>query len=128
MKANPVAVVLGIFVFMVGTGVAILLGPGKLMFIHIPTVIFVIPVAGGLGLASYRGGGLLRYIEACKKHFISAGILGMIIGTVHATANLANLSTILIGITVALLSAFYGAVLYCISDALVAGVRKQGRE
>ena len=127
MKAKPITVVLGIFVFVVAIGVAILLGPERYMFINVPTAVFVILVAGGLGLASYRGGGLLGYIEACKKHFISAGILGTIIGTIQVLTIVADPSGVGIGIAVALLSVFYGVVLYCISDALVAGVRKQGR-
>ncbi len=121
MKAKPITVVLGIFVFVVAIGVAILLGPERYMFINVPTAVFVILVAGGLGLASYRDGGLLGYIEACKKHFITAGILGTIIGTIQTLAIVENPSGIGVGFAVALLSVCYGVVLYCISDALVGG-------
>ena len=100
---------------------------GTWMFIIPPTAVFVILAAGGLGLASYRDGGLLGYIEACKKHFISAGILGTIIGTIQTLLMIPEPSGIGAGIAISLVSTFYGGVLYCISDALVGGFRKQER-
>ena len=64
MKANKITLMAGIVVFMVAMGSLLVLGGYFAMFIHIPTAFFVVLMAGGLGLTAYRGGGLLRYIDA----------------------------------------------------------------
>lgn len=128
MKANKITAILGIIVFMVAIVGAIKMGGRIMTFIFIPAGFLVVLVAGGLGLACYRGGGLLGYAEACKKHFISAGILGTIIGIIQMLAHLEDPSAWGRGAAVALLSVFYGVVLYCISDVLVAQAREVGRE
>ena len=66
----------------------------------------------------------LEWTHACKKHFISAGILGTIMGIIILLANLESSEAMGKGVAFALLSVFYGVVLYCISDALVTGARE----
>ena len=90
-----------------------------LAFVHIPSFLFVIGVASGLGLASYSGNGMIAYISGCKKHFISAGVVGTVIGTVQMLSTLDDPSQIGKGMAVALLSIFYGVVFYCAADSLV---------
>lgn len=89
-----------------------------LMFVHIPSMLIVVIVGGSLGLASYRSGGFVGYIKACKKHFISAGILGTVIGATQMLQNLSSPDSIGSGIAVGLLSPLYGIILYCIADAI----------
>jgi len=78
------SVFLGIFVLSVVVG-----GPA-LSFIHIPSVLFVLGAAGGLGLASYRGNGFVGCVTSCKKHLIVAGALGTGIGVIQLLANLGS--------------------------------------
>ena len=76
MKNRGVTVVLGVSVFF-AVVVLVMLWAGSLsVFVNIPILLFVVGITGGLGLAAYKGGGLLDYIGACKRHCISASALG----------------------------------------------------
>jgi len=96
------------------------LNRGAIIFIDIPSILIVLLVGGSLGMASYKGGGFVGYMKACKKHFISAGILGTVIGMIQILQNLSNPEHIGPGLAIALLTIFYGVILYCIADAISA--------
>ncbi|MBW8016720.1 MAG: hypothetical protein FVQ82_11075 [Planctomycetes bacterium] len=120
MKRNPIFIIIGIFIFIGIIIATIYLDGGALMFFHIPSMIFVVVVGGSLGLASYRGGGFIKYITACKKHFMSAGILGTVIGVIQMLQGLSSPDSIGAEVAVGLLAVFYGIILYCIADAISA--------
>ena len=124
MKANKITVILGVIVVMIAIISALMMSDSLGSFIHIPAVVLVVLVAGGLGLTSYRGGGLVSYIDVCKKYFISAGVLGTIMGIIMVLTRIEDPSNWGPGAGAALLSVFYGIVFYCITDALVAGSRE----
>ena len=119
LRNNTFTFLLGIGLFSVAILIALTVGGEMLSFVHIPSFLFVIGVASGLGLASYRGKGMIAYISGCKKHFISAGVVGTVIGTVQMLSTLDDPSQIGKGMAVALLSVFYGIVFYCAADSLV---------
>jgi len=118
MKLKSICIILGLFAFIIAITAAISFGGGSLMFIHIPSLAFVLAAGGSLGMACYRGGGFLEYIKACKKHFISAGVLITIISTIQMLRNLFSPDSIGAGVAVGLLPIFYGIILYCITDAI----------
>jgi flagellar motor component MotA len=120
MKNRSVTFVLGLIVFIAAIVLALSTGGSLPTFIHIPSFLFVAGVAGGLGIATYKGGGLLGYIAACRKHFIPAGVLGTVIGVILTLRNLESPSQIGTGIAVALFTIFYSLMFYCVADALVA--------
>ncbi|MBW8016719.1 MAG: hypothetical protein FVQ82_11070 [Planctomycetes bacterium] len=119
MKANTIHIVLGILLFIIAITGAILCGSDYQLFICFPSIIFVVVVGGSLGLASYRSGGFVGYIKACKKHFIAAVILATVI---EITKMLYGLSYDSLGAAIAifLMPLFYGIILYCIADAISA--------
>ena len=119
LKNNAFTFLLGIGLFSAAILIALMVGGRMLAFVHVPSLLFVIGVAAGLGLASYSGNGMIAYISGCKKHFISAGVVGTVIGTVQMLTTLDDPSQIGKGMAVALLSIFYGVVFYCAADSLV---------
>jgi flagellar motor component MotA len=123
MKNWGVKFVLGAGVFFAVVLFVVLWSGGLPMFINIPSFLFVAGVAGGLGLAAYKGGGFLGYVEACRKHFISAGVLGTVTGVILMLQALEDPSQIGRGMAVALLTIFYGLVFYCVADALLANTK-----
>lgn len=107
------SVFLGIFSFVIAAG------GGALSYIHIPSALFVLGAACGLGLAGYRGNGFVGYVASCKKYLIIAGVLGTIIGTIQLLANLSNPEDIGGGLAVALLTLLYSVILYGMAEAFV---------
>ena len=107
---------LGIFVFSIAAGGSFI------SFIHYPSALFVLGTAGGLGLASYHGNGFLGYMAACKKHLITAGILGTIIGVILLLQNISNPDDLGGGLAVALLTLLYSVILFGIFEAFITKV------
>ncbi len=98
---------------------SIALGRSGLVFVRIPSAVFVVGVAGALGLASYKGGGIVAYIACCKRFCIPAGITGTLIGVVQMLQNISDYAQIGAYLGVAFLGVFYGVICYCIADAIV---------
>ena len=120
MKANTIHIILGILLFISAITGTILCGGDFRLFIYFPSMIFVVVVGGSLGLASYRSGGFIGYIKACKKHFISAVILATAIGVIQMLQNLSSPDSFGAGMAIFLTPVFYGIILYCIADAISA--------
>lgn len=119
MKNKGATFILGLIIFVGAILQVILFGGSPVVFVNFPSIIFVAGIAGGLGLAAYKGGGFIEYVLACKKYFIPAGVLGTVVCIVLILRALEDPSKIGMGIAVALLSAFYGLVFYCVADALL---------
>ena len=119
MKIKVTTFILGIVVFLAVIVGVLSLNGQIFAFVDIFTFLFVAGIAVGLGLAGYKGDGWLGYIQACKKHFITGGIVGTLIGSILTLANAKDFFVIRQGLAIALLSILYGVVLYCIADALV---------
>ncbi len=90
-----------------------------MVFIHIPSAMIVLGVAGGLGLATYKGGGIIAFIDCAKRFCIPAGVIGAMIGIIQMLQNLKDPDQLGSGMAVALLTAFYGVVCHCVADAIV---------
>ena len=97
---------------------SIAIGRSGLIFVHIPSAVFVVGVAGALGLASYKDGGLIAFIGCTRKFFIPVGITGTLIGVIQMLQNLKDYAEIGSCLAVAFLTVFYGVICYCIADAI----------
>lgn len=112
--------IIGLFIFLFIIIISIWFGGHMLQFVHLPSIGFVIIVSLGLALMKYRkGDGSLGFIEDVKRYTIPSGVIGCLIGFVQMGANISDPARIPAGVAVALLTIFYGLVLYCVIDALV---------
>jgi flagellar motor component MotA len=118
MKSKYIYIPLGITLFITAIYTVLFFDSDPRMFCDIPSLIFVIFVGASLGLACYRGGGFLKYIKACKKHFFTAGLLLSIIIVTNMLQNLSSPDAIGRGVAIGLLPIYYGIILYCIADAI----------
>ena len=101
--------------------IAFVLGVGGhvLGFFHVPSALFVLGTAGGLGLAGYREGGWIGFLRSFKRHLIIAGVLGTIIGIIQMMQNISSPDEIGGGVAVALLTTLYSLILYGLTNAMV---------
>lgn len=119
MNNKFITFVLGMFIFFFLIVGSIALGRSGLVFVHIPSVVFVIVGAGALGLTTYKGGGLIAFIGCCKRYCIPAGVLGAMIGVIQMLVCLKDVEALRPGIAICLLTVFYGVICYCLADAIV---------
>lgn len=112
--------IIGLFIFLFIIGASIWLGGSLLQFIHLPSIGFVIIVSLGLALMKYRkGDGSSGFMANLRRYTIPSGVIGCLIGFIQMGANLSDPAQIPAGVGVAVLTIFYGLILYCIIDALV---------
>ena len=118
MNLNKIYIYTGLTIFISLIYSILFFEANPRMFFHFPSLIYVVFAGASLGLACFRGGGFLKYIKACKKHFLSAGILVTVIRITVFAQNLSNPESFGFGTAVALLAVYYGIILYCIADAI----------
>jgi flagellar motor component MotA len=58
------------------------------------------------------------FLTSLKRYSIPSGVIGCLIGFIQIGANVSNPAQIPAGVGVAILTIFYGLILYCIIDAL----------
>jgi len=114
--------IIGFLIFLVGVVGAISCGWYD-MFLNIPSAAYVALVAGGLALVKFRkGDGVAGFLKHVKRYAIVSGILGMMTGILQMASAASGtktfeLSNIFAGFGIALLTVFYGLIVYCILDA-----------
>ena len=114
---------IGLLIFLVGIVGAISCGWSEI-FLNIPSVVYVVLVAGGLALIKFRkGNGVAGFLKHVKRYAIVSGILGMLTGVLQMASATSGTKTfdqagIFVGFGTALLTVFYGLIVYCILDAL----------
>ncbi len=112
--------IIGLSIFLFIIIASIWLGSHLLQFIHLPSIGFVIILSSGLAMMKYqKGNGKLSFITNLKKYSIPSGVIGCIIGIIQMCSNYTNPAQLPAGVAVAVLTIFYGLMLYCIIDALV---------
>ena len=122
----------GVLLFLVGVVGSILAGQYLGSFIHIPSIVFVVVVGGGLALMRYRrGDGRVKFLESLKRYVLISGVLGCIIGVIqmashYSKAEAFNSANIFAGFGIAVLAIFYGLIFYCIIDAFTGRVSPGG--
>jgi flagellar motor component MotA len=116
---------LGISVFLIVIFYCVFAGGGAQSFLHIPSLLFVLGTAGGLGLAGHRGNGVCGYVASLKKHLITSGVLGTLIGVIQMMRNLGDPEAIGAGLAVTLLCPFYSIILYGFSESFVNANREK---
>jgi flagellar motor component MotA len=111
-----IAIGLLIFLFVLVAGIFV--GGSLLQFIHFPSIAFVIIASSGLALMRHREGeGRQDFLAHLKRYAIPAGVIGCLIGLVQLGQNASSPEQIPAGVSVAVLTIFYGLILYCIIDA-----------
>jgi len=114
----------GFSIFLLPIVGCIILGGDPWVFIHIPSIGFVVIAAGGLALMRYRKGqGKSAIVENFRKYVIPAGVLGCLVGFVQSCRHLSDLEKLPAAMGVAVLSVFYGLILYCVLDTFTGRVR-----
>jgi len=115
--------VMGIIVFLLGVVGAISLGWHEI-FINIPSVMYVVLVAGGLALMRFRrGDGVAGFLKNLKRYAIVSGVLGMMTGLLQmASAGSFDLAGFYVGFGTSLLTVFYGIIFYCVLDTFTGRV------
>jgi len=116
---------LGISVFVIVILYCLFAGGGPQSFLHVPSALFVLGTAGGLGLAGHRGSGVAGYVASLKKHLLTCGVLGTLIGVIQMLRHLSSPEAIGAGLAVALLCPFYSIILYGLSESFVNANRKK---
>ncbi len=110
-----IAIGLLIFLFVLSAG--IFLGGSLVQFVHFPSMGFVIIASSGLALMRHRkGDGTQDFLAHLKRYAIPTGVIGCLIGFVQMGRNLSSPEHIPAGVSVAVLTIFYGLILYCIID------------
>ena len=108
---------LGLLIFLFVVIASIAIGGRPFRFIHLPSIGFVIIVSGGLALMRYRkGDGQSGFITNLKRYSIPSGVIGCLIGLVQIGGNVSDPAQIPAGVAVAILTIFYGLILYCTVD------------
>jgi flagellar motor component MotA len=111
--------IIGLFIFLFIIIASIWLGGSLGQFVHFPSLVFVVIVSFGLALMKYRkGNGRSGFMTNLRRYAIPSGVIGCLIGFVQIGANVSDPSQIPAGVGVAILTIFYGLILYCIIDAL----------
>jgi len=111
--------ILGLLIFLFVIFSPIYIGGGPLRFVHFPSIGFVIILSSGLALIKYqKGDGKLNFITNLKKYSIPSGVIGCLIGIIQMCSNYTDPAQLPAGVAVAVLTIFYGLILYCIIDAL----------
>ena len=111
--------VFGLFIFLFIIVASIWFGGPLGQFVHFPSIGFVVIVSLGLALMKFRkGDGSSVFLSNLKRYSIPSGVIGCLIGFVQMGANVSDPAKIPAGVGVAVLTIFYGLVLYCIIDAL----------
>ena len=112
--------IIGLFIFLFIIAASIWLGGSLVQFVHFPSIGFVIILSFGLALMKYRkGDGSSSFFTNLRKYSIPSGVIGCLIGFVQMGANISDPAQIPAGVGVAVLTIFYGLILYCIIDALI---------
>ena len=112
--------IIGLFIFLFIIAASIWLGGSLVQFVHFPSIGFVIILSFGLALMKYRkGDGSSSFFTNLRKYSIPSGVIGCLIGFVQMGANISDPTQIPAGVGVAVLTIFYGLILYCIIDALI---------
>lgn len=111
--------ILGLLIFLFVIFSSIYIGGEPLRFVHLPSIGFVIILSSGLALIKYqKGNGKLSLITNLKKYSIPSGVIGCLIGIIQMCSNYTDPAQLPAGVAVAVLTIFYGLILYCIIDAL----------
>ena len=111
--------ILGLLIFLFVIFSSIYIGGEPLRFVHFPSIGFVIILSSGLALIKYqKGNGKLSLITNLKKYSIPSGVIGCLIGIIQMCSNYTDPAQLPAGVAVAVLTIFYGLILYCIIDAL----------
>jgi flagellar motor component MotA len=111
--------IIGLFIFLFIIIASIWLGGPLGQFVHFPSLLFVVIVSFGLALMKYRkGDGKSVFMTSLRRYSIPSGVIGCLIGFVQIGANVSDPAQIPAGVGVAILTIFYGLILYCIIDAL----------
>jgi len=110
-------IAVGLVIFLLVLLAGILLGGDLLQFVHFPSVGFVIIASSGLALMKHRKGESRQdFLSHLKRYAIPAGVIGCLIGFVQMGQNVSDPKHIPAGVSVAVLTVFYGLILYCIID------------
>jgi len=110
-------IAIGSLVFLFVLVGAIFVGGDLLQFVHVPSIGFVIIASGGLALMRCRKGDRRRdFLTHLKRYSIPAGVMGCLIGLVQLGQNASSPEQIPAGVSVAVLTIFYGLILYCVID------------
>lgn len=120
MNNKVLTFVLGVAIFVVIVVGSIVIGGACMVFIHIPSAVIVAGVAGGLGLVKYNGGGLIVFVDCCKKYCIVAGGVGAMIGALSILQDYKNPENIGSGLALFFLTVLYSLICYCIAEATTA--------
>ena len=112
--------VVGLLIFLLVVMSCIAIGRGPLRFFHLPSIGFVILASCGLALMKHRkGDGKSTFLTSIKRYSIPAGVIGCVIGLVQLGQNVSDPTHIPGGVAVAVLTIFYGLILYCIVDTFI---------
>jgi flagellar motor component MotA len=112
--------IIGLFIFLFIIVASIWLGGSLVQFVHFPSVIFVIILSSGFALMKYqKGKGKFNLIKNIKKYSIPSGVIGCLIGIIQMCSSYTDPAQLPAGAAVAVLTIFYGLILYCIIDALI---------
>ena len=82
-------------------------------------IVIVIGAPAGLALIKHKKGeGSLGIIRNFKRYVIHIGVLGCVIGFIQmGAANITDMTVYARGSGIAILTVFYGIIIYCILDA-----------
>lgn len=110
-------IAIGLLVFLLVLVAGIFPGGNLLQFVHFPSIGFVIIASGGLAVMRHRRGeGIQDFLAHVRRYSIPAGVIGCLIGLVQLGQNASSPEQIPAGVSVAVLTIFYGLILYCIID------------
>jgi len=113
----------GILLFLAGVVGAVICGGNWSSFVHLPSIAYLLLVAGGLALIRYKTAkNQTNFFVCLKKYVIVAGILGFLTGFCQMAATFANNENldapiVFAGFGVAVLTIFYALILYSLIDA-----------
>ena len=112
---------IGLLLFLLVIVGAIWAGAEWTAFIDPAGIVFVVITAVGLALMKYRAGaGKAGFIKGLKRYSIPVGVMGCLIGLIQIGWCLSDPAGLGIGLATAVLTIFYGLVLYCVCDAFEA--------
>ena len=110
---------IGLLIFLLVVGGAIWAGAEWTAFINPAGIVFVLITAVGLALMKYRAGtGKAEFIKNLKRYSIPVGVMGCLIGLIQIGWCLSDPANLGIALATAVLTIFYGLILYCVCDAL----------
>jgi len=110
---------IGLLIFLVVIASTIWAGTEWTAFVNPAGIVFVVITAVGLALMKYRAGaGKAGFIKCLKRYSIPVGTIGCLIGFIQIGWCLSDYAYLGIALATAVLTIFYGLILYCVCDAL----------